>query len=95
MTNDPGGKKSVLRLCSDTRYIQGGRDDKGLLSYQDIRDDRVYSYIDELPAGKYVAVRINLCAVYSGRFYMPAATCSAMYDAAISSNTASASVVVE
>ncbi len=79
----------------NTRYIQGGRDDKGLLSYQDIRDDRVYSYIDELPAGKYVAVRINLCAVYSGRFYMPAATCSAMYDAAISSNTASASVVVE
>ncbi|MDE6483646.1 MAG: hypothetical protein K2L01_07825 [Rikenellaceae bacterium] len=79
----------------NTRYLQGGRDDKGLLSYQDIRDDRVYSYIDELPAGKYVAVKIDLCAVYSGRFYLPPATCSAMYDASVSSNTASGSVEVE
>lgn len=79
----------------NTRYLQGGRDDKGLLSYQDIRDDRVYSYIDELPAGKYITVRIDLCAVYSGRFYMPPAVCSAMYDASVSGNTASGSVVVE
>lgn len=57
------------------------------VSYQDIRDDRVYSYIDYLPSGRQVTVRIRLIAVYPGRFYLPSVSCQAMYDRLIRANT--------
>jgi uncharacterized protein YfaS (alpha-2-macroglobulin family) len=57
------------------------------ISYQDIRDDRVYSYIDYLPLGKQVTVRINLCAAYAGAFYLPPVSCEAMYNHLIRANT--------
>lgn len=57
------------------------------ISYQDIRDDRVYSYIDLLPAGRQITVRMNLCAVYAGRFYLPPVSCQAMYNNRIRTNT--------
>ncbi len=79
----------------NTRYTDNAGNLTGVLSYQDIRDDRVYSYIDALPSGSQVTVKINLCAVYSGRFYLPPATCAAMYDNSLSSNTASSQVTVE
>ena len=63
-------------------------------TYQDIRDDRVYSYIDRLPAGSQVTVKINLCAVYPGRFYLPPVYCEAMYDYLIRANTAGQEVTV-
>lgn len=65
------------------------------VSYQDIRDDRVCSYIDQLPSGRQVTVRIHLCAVYPGRFYLPPVSCEAMYNHRIRANTASRFVVVE
>ena len=65
------------------------------VSYQDIRDDRVYTYIDRLPAGRQLTVRINLCAVYPGRFYLPPVYCEAMYDHTIRANTAGRQVTVE
>ena len=65
------------------------------VSYQDIRDDRVHSYIDRLPSGSQVSVRINLCAVYPGQFYLPPVRCEAMYDHLIQANTAGVQVVVE
>ena len=57
----------------NTRFLTGDTVDNQVtgVNYQDIRDDRAYSYIDYLPAGKQVTVRINLCAVYPGRFYLP------------------------
>lgn len=58
------------------------------------RDDRVYSYIDRLPAGSQVTVKINLCAVYPGRFYLPPVYCEAMYDYLIRANTAGQEVTV-
>ena len=64
------------------------------VNYQDIRDDRVYSYIDRLPAGSQVTVKINLCAVYPGRFYLPPVYCEAMYDYLIRANTAGQEVTV-
>ena len=64
------------------------------VNYQDIRDDRVYSYIDRLPAGSQVNVKINLCAVYPGRFYLPPVYCEAMYDYLIRANTAGQEVTV-
>jgi len=53
------------------------------------------SYVDYLPAGNQVTVRIHLCAVYSGRFYLPPITCETMYDQAIRANTSSGWVNVK
>ena len=81
----------------NTRFLNEAATDSLVagVSYQDIRDDRVYSYIDRLPAGRQVAVRINLCAVYSGRFYLPPVYCEAMYDHLIRANTEGKRITVE
>jgi len=53
------------------------------ITYQDFRDDRVYSFFD-LPAGASVTVTTGLTATYPGRFYLPAVSCEAMYDDTVS-----------
>lgn len=55
--------------------------------YQDIRDDRVYTFFD-LRANQSKTFRVQLNASYSGRFYLPATTTQAMYDETISARTA-------
>ncbi len=50
--------------------------------YQDIRDDRVYTYFS-LPYGDAKNFRIRYNATYEGRFYMPGVSCEAMYDNSI------------
>ncbi len=50
--------------------------------YQDIRDDRVYSYFG-LNRNQRKTFRVLLNAAYLGRFYLPAVDCSAMYDNSI------------
>ncbi|WP_107038016.1 alpha-2-macroglobulin family protein [Brumimicrobium mesophilum] len=55
-----------------------------LYDYQDIRDDRVYTYFD-LRKNKSKTIKINLHAAYVGEYYMPAVHVEAMYDATISS----------
>ena len=50
--------------------------------YQDIRDDRVYTYFD-LRKNETKTFRILLNATYLGRFYLPAVKCEAMYDHSI------------
>ncbi len=67
----------------------------GNINYQDIRDDRVCSYIDYLAPGSHVLVRVNLCSVYQGNFYQPAITCEAMYDKKVYANSASGKVEVQ
>jgi uncharacterized protein YfaS (alpha-2-macroglobulin family) len=62
--------------------------------YQDIRDDRVYTFFD-LAAGKSKTFRILLNASYAGRFYLPGITCSAMYDHSINASKAGKWVKVE
>jgi uncharacterized protein YfaS (alpha-2-macroglobulin family) len=50
--------------------------------YQDIRDDRVYTYYDLAPnASKTFVIKLN--ATYLGRFYLPTLYSEAMYDHAI------------
>ncbi len=53
--------------------------------YQDIRDDRVYTYFDlsnyyrqNQPDSR--VYRIQLNAAYAGRYYLPTVACEAMYD---------------
>ena len=53
--------------------------------YQDVRDDRVYTYFDILP-NQAMTFRIMLMATYMGQFYLPAAKCEAMYDNTISAH---------
>ena len=50
-----------------------------IADYQDIRDDRTYSYFDLLP-GETKRLVVVLHASYAGRFYLPAVSCQAMYD---------------
>ncbi len=52
---------------------------KDIPTYQDIRDDRVYTFFD-LPRNSSKTFRILLNAAYLGDFYLPAVECSAMYD---------------
>ncbi|WKN41770.1 alpha-2-macroglobulin family protein [Tunicatimonas pelagia] len=47
--------------------------------YQDIRDDRVYTYFD-LSAGERKTFTLVLNSAYVGRFYQPGIYCEAMYD---------------
>jgi alpha-2-macroglobulin len=50
--------------------------------YQDIRDDRVYTYFD-LRMNEQKTFVFYLNASYSGRFYQPPVSCEAMYDFSI------------
>jgi uncharacterized protein YfaS (alpha-2-macroglobulin family) len=51
-------------------------------SYQDIRDDRVYTYFDIKRHGTNTFV-LQLNAAYLGKYYLPAVYCEAMYDAGV------------
>lgn len=53
------------------------------LEYQDIRDDRVYSYFD-LDRNQSKTIKIQLHAAYVGEYYLPAVYIEAMYDNTIS-----------
>jgi uncharacterized protein YfaS (alpha-2-macroglobulin family) len=53
---------------------------RGALDYQDIRDDRVYSYFSLASGGRIELVsRFN--AAYPGRYYLPGVYAEAMYEA--------------
>lgn len=51
-------------------------------TYQDIRDDRVYTYFN-IAANQTYTYYIQLNASYLGRFFMPGTYCEAMYDNSI------------
>ncbi|MCG8576094.1 MAG: MG2 domain-containing protein [Flavobacteriales bacterium] len=48
-------------------------------TYQDIRDDRLYTYFN-LSAGKTKTFRVQLNSAYLGRYYLPGISVEAMYD---------------
>ncbi len=50
--------------------------------YQDIRDDRVYTFFD-LRMNRPQTYRLQLNAAYQGRFYLPTIFCKAMYDESV------------
>ncbi|MCG6924429.1 MAG: hypothetical protein LJF30_03830 [Acidobacteria bacterium] len=64
------------------RLGAGGRRGATRFDYQDIRDDRVYTYF-ALKAGETKTVEVRLNASYLGRFYLPPVSVEAMYDATI------------
>ncbi|GHM99505.1 hypothetical protein WSM22_09950 [Cytophagales bacterium WSM2-2] len=56
-------------------------------TYQDIRDDRVYTYFD-IGANQRKTFKVLLTASYAGTFYLPTVSCEAMYDHGIYSREA-------
>jgi len=56
------------------------------VDYQDIRDDRVFTYFS-LAAGQEKTFLIVLNASYAGRYYQPGLAVEAMYDAAVHANS--------
>ncbi|MEO6404483.1 MAG: MG2 domain-containing protein [Ferruginibacter sp.] len=54
-------------------------------TYQDIRDDRVYTYFD-IKQNETLTYYVQLNATYPGRYFLPANTCSAMYDNSITAS---------
>jgi uncharacterized protein YfaS (alpha-2-macroglobulin family) len=69
-----GWEINNLRLTDDESTVKADYGD-----YQDIRDDRVYTYFGLSP-GSSRTFRTILTASYSGTYYMPAVSCEAMYD---------------
>ena len=63
-------------------------------TYQDIRDDRVYSYFD-LGVGAIKTFKVMLNASYTGLYYLPGVSCDAMYDNSISAHVAGKWVTVK
>ncbi|CAN5300086.1 MG2 domain-containing protein [soil metagenome] len=62
-------------------------------TYQDIRDDRVYTYFD-LNAGQRKTFKVMLTATYAGSYYLPAMSAEAMYDKSIYARTKGQVVLV-
>ncbi len=60
--------------------------DNSSFDYQDIRDDRVFTYFD-VSTSSSRTYRILLNAAYPGTYYMPATYCEAMYDNTIRAAT--------
>ncbi|WP_029903620.1 alpha-2-macroglobulin [Prevotella sp. 10(H)] len=58
----------------------------GAFNYQDIRDDRVYTYYN-ISTGYSSSFRIRLQAAYCGKFYLPAITNEPMYNPSEQSRT--------
>lgn len=58
----------------------------GYFDYQDVRDDRIYTYFS-LDAGAKKTFTAILNASYSGHFYLPGITVESMYDQAFHANT--------
>lgn len=56
------------------------------ITYQDFRDDRVYSHFDLKP-GETKRIVLKVKATYAGHFYLPSFKAEAMYDAAISAGS--------
>jgi uncharacterized protein YfaS (alpha-2-macroglobulin family) len=54
--------------------------------YRDIRDDRVYTFFN-LNQYQKKTFRIRLNAAYTGKYYLPAVNCEAMYEKNIHANT--------
>ena len=64
----------------------GGEGTAAEVDYQDIRDDRVFTYFG-LEAGQEKAFLVVFNASYRGRYYQPGVAVEAMYDAGIHANT--------
>ena len=75
----PSGWEIHNTRMSDVTAFQSA----DLPEYQDVRDDRVYTYFD-IRSKEKLTFMIQLNAAYVGKYYLPAVSCEAMYDNSIS-----------
>jgi alpha-2-macroglobulin len=67
----------------NTRMMDGeGSFESSPSTYQDIRDDRIYTYFD-IDGGKTLTYYVQLNASYLGKYFLPGTFCEAMYDNSI------------
>jgi hypothetical protein len=76
-----GWEINNARLTGDENLDNFDRGD-----YQDIRDDRAYTYFN-LNSGQARTFTVRLTASYAGQFYLPAVNCEAMYDNSVYGRT--------
>ena len=74
----PSGWEIINHRLYDAFDFDSGSD----YDYQDIRDDRVYTYFG-LNKGTKKTFRFKLNATYEGKYWLPAVYCEAMYDHSI------------
>lgn len=67
-------------------FSAGSAQEMDTPDYQDIRDDRIYSYLD-IKAGKSKSFVVLLNAAYIGEYFLPSVVCEAMYDSRINART--------
>ncbi len=72
-----GWEINNLRLDQNESRLGGDKP-----TYQDIRDDRVYSYFD-LAINQRKSFKVLLTAAYAGTYYLPSVNVEAMYDKSI------------
>lgn len=72
-----GWEINNLRLTDDQALLQ-----MSPFTYQDIRDDRLFTYFDLAPHEEKI-FRVSLTAAYAGSYYLPGPACEAMYDASV------------
>ncbi|MDI3526051.1 MAG: alpha-2-macroglobulin [Tenuifilum sp.] len=103
--SNPGTKGEIKGLALTQIFPSGweiqntrleGTDDmsSNKFDYQDIRDDRVITYIGLRP-NETKKFTIKLTATYAGKFYMPGPYCEAMYDNSIAAQQKGGWVKVE
>lgn len=93
----PSGWEIInTRLINESEQSdsESGTDSQTVPDYQDIRDDRVYTYFS-LTNYKEVSFKIQLNATYAGKYYLPAMLVEDMYNLEIRANTESTWVEVE
>jgi uncharacterized protein YfaS (alpha-2-macroglobulin family) len=69
-------------------------DKSSKVEYQDVRDDRILSYISKMERGESVQIVLTLSATYPGVYYMPSCSAEDMYDKTIFGCTSSSIVTI-
>ena len=73
----PSGWEIANLRLDEVNNLSGDRPD-----YQDIRDDRMYTFFDLSP-GQRKTFKVYVTAAYAGSYYHPAISCEAMYDRSV------------
>ena len=82
ITNNTGRNLSNIAI---THILPSGfetlsTDNSSNISYQDIRDDRVLSYINYFGKGQTARIVMTVSATYAGTYYVPSVVAEDMYD---------------
>ncbi|MBN2635064.1 MAG: alpha-2-macroglobulin, partial [Prolixibacteraceae bacterium] len=102
---NPGNERDYEEMVLNTVFPSGWeiinkrlndipQDQNSNFEYQDIRDDRAYTYFD-LPMNQQKTFVFYLNAAYAGRFYQPPVSCEAMYNNSIRAQKAGSWVEVK